>query len=219
MAINVPTAHIINDKPTLPDNERIVLGVAKTPVPITRLKIRNDALTTPIWRRSSGVASKTCPSSNLLASTSPRDSICPARWTYKAAKHHPSCEALLQRVWKQVPRPSGLISACRSLPRVLSVKSRQKQQQQTVECVHWAIYPCKITDKAREQGNRGEGKWCAKSRVDAMSDITQTGLEYKSLRRANIPKLCSGIQQVAGTCTPVSSTAKKLSRMTWPLFN
>lgn len=67
MAINVPTAHIINDKPTLPDNDRIVLGVAKTPVPITRLKIKNDALTTPIWRRSSGVASKTFPSSGLVS--------------------------------------------------------------------------------------------------------------------------------------------------------
>ena len=63
MAINVPTTHMINDKPTLPDNERMVLGVAKIPVPMTRLKIRNDALTTPICRRSSGVASKTFPSS------------------------------------------------------------------------------------------------------------------------------------------------------------
>lgn len=63
MAMNVPATHIINDNPTLPDNSRIVLGVAKTPVPITRLKIKNDALTTPIWRRSSGVASKTFPSS------------------------------------------------------------------------------------------------------------------------------------------------------------
>lgn len=63
MAINVPTTHIINDNPTLPDNWRIVLGVAKIPVPITRLKIKNDALTTPIWRRLSGVASKTFPSS------------------------------------------------------------------------------------------------------------------------------------------------------------
>lgn len=63
MAIKVPTTHMIKDKPTLPDNDRMVLGVAKTPVPITRLKIKNEALTTPIWRRSSGVASKTLPSS------------------------------------------------------------------------------------------------------------------------------------------------------------
>jgi hypothetical protein len=37
-----------SESPTLPDNDRIVLGVAKIPVPMTRLKMRNDALTTPI---------------------------------------------------------------------------------------------------------------------------------------------------------------------------
>jgi hypothetical protein len=59
----VPITHINNERPTLPDNARIVLGVAKIPVPITRLKIRRAALKIPIWRRSSGVASKTFPSS------------------------------------------------------------------------------------------------------------------------------------------------------------
>lgn len=71
MAIKVPTTHIINDKPTLPDSDRIVLGVAKTPVPMTRLKMRNEALTTPIWRRFSGVASKTLPSSDQLVQVGP----------------------------------------------------------------------------------------------------------------------------------------------------
>lgn len=67
MAINVPTTHMISDKPTLPDKERMVLGVAKMPVPMTRLKMRNEALMTPIWRRSSGVASKTFPSSGMVS--------------------------------------------------------------------------------------------------------------------------------------------------------
>lgn len=63
MAIRVPMAHMNRDSPTLPDRDKIVLGVAKIPVPMIRLKIRNEALTTPICRRSSGVASKTLPSS------------------------------------------------------------------------------------------------------------------------------------------------------------
>lgn len=67
MAIKVPMTHMNRDRPTLPDKDRIVLGVAKIPVPMTRLKIRNEALTTPIWRRSSGVASKTLPSSEQNA--------------------------------------------------------------------------------------------------------------------------------------------------------
>ena len=65
MAIKVPITHMIRDRPTLPDKDRIVLGVAKIPVPITRLKIKKEALMTPIWRRSSGVASKTLPSSGV----------------------------------------------------------------------------------------------------------------------------------------------------------
>jgi hypothetical protein len=47
MAMNVPATHIINDKPTLPDKSRMVLGVAKTPVPMIRLKISSAALKTP----------------------------------------------------------------------------------------------------------------------------------------------------------------------------
>lgn len=62
-AMNIPTTHIIKDRPTLPDNCRIVLGVAKIPVPIMRLKMSNEALNTPSCRRSSGEASKTLPSS------------------------------------------------------------------------------------------------------------------------------------------------------------
>jgi hypothetical protein len=56
-----------NARPTLPLSPRIVLGVAKIPVPITRLKIKNAALTTPIWRRSSGVVSKMFPSSVAIS--------------------------------------------------------------------------------------------------------------------------------------------------------
>lgn len=48
MAIKVPTTHMMRDRPTLPAKERMVLGVAKIPVPMTRLKIRKEALTTPI---------------------------------------------------------------------------------------------------------------------------------------------------------------------------
>jgi hypothetical protein len=62
-AIAVPNTHMSNERPTLPDNARIVLGVAKIPVPMTRLKIKSEALKMPIWRRLSGDASKTFPSS------------------------------------------------------------------------------------------------------------------------------------------------------------
>jgi hypothetical protein len=46
-AIAVPNTHINSERPTLPDKARIVPGVAKIPVPITRLKISSDALNTP----------------------------------------------------------------------------------------------------------------------------------------------------------------------------
>lgn len=47
-AITVPITHMNNERPTLPVNARIVLGVAKIPVPITRLKIKRAALKIPI---------------------------------------------------------------------------------------------------------------------------------------------------------------------------
>lgn len=48
MAIAVPATHMNNESPTLPDKDKIVLGVAKIPVPMIRLKIKKEALTTPI---------------------------------------------------------------------------------------------------------------------------------------------------------------------------
>ena len=62
-AMIVPITHMKRERPTLPDSARMVLGVAKIPVPMTLLKIKKEALTMPIWRRSSGEASKTFPSS------------------------------------------------------------------------------------------------------------------------------------------------------------
>ena len=59
----MPNTHMNKDRPTLPDNSRIVLGVAKIPVPTMRLKINIEAPNTPICRRLSGDASKTFPSS------------------------------------------------------------------------------------------------------------------------------------------------------------
>jgi len=63
MAISMPATQMNSDRPTLPHSERMALGVAKIPVPMMRLKIRNDAVTTPICRRLSGVSLKTLPSS------------------------------------------------------------------------------------------------------------------------------------------------------------
>lgn len=68
MAIIVPISHIKRERPTLPVNDRMVLGVAKIPVPMTRLKINEAALTTPIWRRSSGIVSEAFPSSVIRES-------------------------------------------------------------------------------------------------------------------------------------------------------
>ena len=66
-AISIPATQINRDNPTLPDREKMALGVAKIPVPIIpesplgsflnqavvlslRLKIKNTAEVTPIWR-------------------------------------------------------------------------------------------------------------------------------------------------------------------------
>jgi hypothetical protein len=54
-------------RPTLPLRDRIVLGVAKIPVPTIRLKIKNTALTRPICRRSSVVVYTTSSSAAFLS--------------------------------------------------------------------------------------------------------------------------------------------------------
>lgn len=59
----MPATQMNRDSPTLPVSSRMELGVAKIPVPMMRLKIRNEALTTPICRRLSGVLLKTLLSS------------------------------------------------------------------------------------------------------------------------------------------------------------
>lgn len=48
IAMKVPNSHNISERPALPVNCMITPGVAKTPVPMIRLKIRNVALTPPI---------------------------------------------------------------------------------------------------------------------------------------------------------------------------
>jgi hypothetical protein len=54
IAMIFPNNHTRSDMPTLPVNLKITLGVAKMPVPMMRLKMRNVALTMPIFRRSGG---------------------------------------------------------------------------------------------------------------------------------------------------------------------
>lgn len=47
-AINIPATQMNRANPTLPDRLRMADGVAKIPVPMIRLKMRNVAETTPI---------------------------------------------------------------------------------------------------------------------------------------------------------------------------
>lgn len=47
-AINIPATQMNRANPTLPDRLRIAEGVAKIPVPMIRLKMRNVAEMTPI---------------------------------------------------------------------------------------------------------------------------------------------------------------------------
>jgi hypothetical protein len=49
----MPATQINRDSPTLPEKEKMAEGVAKMPVPIIRLNIKNIADTTPIWRLAS----------------------------------------------------------------------------------------------------------------------------------------------------------------------
>lgn len=64
IAITIPMIHTIKDSPTLPVSAIMVLGVANIPVPMILLKIKKEALMTPICLRFSGHCSVT-----LLVST------------------------------------------------------------------------------------------------------------------------------------------------------
>lgn len=48
--MTIPAIQMNKLSPTLPERENISLGVANIPVPIMRLKMRNIADVSPIWR-------------------------------------------------------------------------------------------------------------------------------------------------------------------------